>query len=263
MKRITSHLLAILLLVSCDFTPSTQIKTGAAEEKDDTKILQEFFEAYETKLYHAANAIKEKEVMAQRDTAFMAMMDTLGVFNNLRGEMDLLNIRDFRFRGQNYQELSFQVCFTDSHDIICANFSYEKLFKKGTIEKDYIYNQVKEIPLKSKVYFDGVIATNAETNLPKHRDEYTKYHPRFAFYFMNISTAPNDTISPALRKAAAAARASNTYAARKIRHEMFSEKTFKALSDTAKLYKSNLSEKEQEYMTRYIQAIFGDISGNN
>ncbi len=267
MRKIQILAVFSLLFYVSSCAESTNSSQDGGLQKNDTELLQDFFEGFERRIILAANSIKKREAIAQRDTAFMEMMDTIGVFNNVCGVMDVLEVYDKRFRGRDYQELLFQVKFMTGDGIICANFRHDKLFRKGTLEKDYLYNQVKEIPLNSTVFFDGIVATEVKTNLPKfdnYSSEYIKeVHPPYSFHFLNISRTPNDTLSLEVRKTAAAIRKSFSYAGRIIRHESYRQASFNALADTAKVQMNDLSDKERVLIERYLKVVSSDISGNN
>ena len=152
------------------------------------------------KHYNLGNKILEKEFNDSVKKAIGEYMDSVRLFVNWEARIKNINSRE---TGNSSVALSFELQYTPEK-YREVTFEVDYVLPKDSLQKDKIYNTVKNLSNYSTVYFDGFIRrrANGEAHYGSYSDDLMHSYPKFKFFLVDINTASKgDSLSNNLQRA--------------------------------------------------------------
>nr|DAT85337.1 MAG TPA: hypothetical protein [Caudoviricetes sp.] len=262
MRRIFIILAIVFLFAT--YSCNTKQKNQSVFTTDSMQVLSpsdnlvNFFLRYKS---YDANEVKEQMLIEQRNNELKKIIDSVGVFNNLKAV-----IYDIKVRNVNKNEkcLSYKLSIFDT---LSKTEAWEDSIYMGFIElgcthmikgKDnYFMKRFSEIPEFGTVYVDGIFAVDNKTNMPKMFDETSQLiHPIYFFHTTDISTKELSLISKKLQKAILAGHKvfDYTFMGKGEFNKNINDKLIKDFEQA----KSGLDKEDSLYLIRYMNEIMLD-----
>lgn len=252
MKKIYICLLAcVMAFAGCEQNYTMKFNNPQQQNFDD------FLAQKRETRYHQNNDIQRKEFYTQFEKALYNYIDTCGLFVNWKGVISDIKTEEsgkttalkftISYKPEEYREVKFY----------CTH-----LIETDSLNSDYIYNMVKNMPNYMVVYFDGFIRTKNSGEV------YYKYgfdkdlnipYPNYEFWPINIGPEKRNNILPTnLNKAV-----NICYDIIKPMRQNYlgeitkeqSDSVYNCLAPEFKEAKSILTKEESEYISRLATAL--------
>lgn len=251
MKKLLFLLAALPLLVSC-----------VPPQKKDIEKQHPFIELlmkYDNMEYNAGNSIQKKELLSRRDKELLNMVDSLAIFENLKGRIDKIELKE-------YEKQSLL-----TYEIIIAPKKYFKLtlncrhiIDNDKLSDDYIYNNIRTLSNYSNVVFNGILSTKAETNEIRKSDFGSDglqfSYPDLYFHLTDINPYKTDSISNDLRNSLKKGKNAMNYMFKNYRKEKdYKKSIYKEMEKDFNNSKDLLTGKDLLFIERYMNMIATDI----
>ena len=159
-----------------------------------------FLDAWSEREYDAKNDIQEKEFYTAFEKSISRYVDSIGLLLNWCGE--IVDIKIVNCVGE--QLITFTISY-QPEEYRKVIFRCSHLIEPDQ-QNDRLYNIVKNIANRSKVYFDGFIGTRQNGDIiyygssPGNRLNIS--YPDYSFWIVDIGTEKrSDTLSPDMQKA--------------------------------------------------------------
>lgn len=259
MKKTFLSILTIttLLLVGCNNTTNNKLVSDTTRS---TTFLTSFFKKYQAGS-NAGNEIQKQEIYDKREKELMQYIDSFAIFTNIKGTIESIRLYSNDTNDKKALMYHIKIKPDQSLDITfdCAN-----MINSDSLETDYLYNAIKNIPEQSTVYFDGIISINGKKNTPRASNLIENLafdHPEYKFHVIDISTSQlSDSISPNLKTSIHTGRKTLTYLFRQFRNEDYNDKQFGVLTEEFNQTREALTPDEYKYVTRYMNGIYFDLA---
>lgn len=203
--------------------------------------------------YRQNNDIQKKEYYNQFEKELFSYVDSVGLFVNWQGIIEKIETTE----SGNTTALKFSITY-QPEQYRKITFRCTHLITTDSLNTDYVYNTVKNMPNYTVVYFDGFIRT-------KNNDEIDYYmssagsdlnisYPDYEFWITDISPEKRDNLlSPKMQNAVSVAYKINNplkkqYMGLITKEE--SDRQFSELLPSFNQAKSELTDSEKQYIQR-------------
>lgn len=142
------------------------------------------------------NEIQEKEFYRKFEADLFHYVDSVGIFVNWRGVINDIETEE----SGNSVALKFTIDVTppQSNGMMSIRLFATHLIPKDSLETDYLYNTVSNIPNYKEVYVDGFIRTKNTDKVYYHSSIRTNstssLNPDYNFWVLDISTMRRDDV---------------------------------------------------------------------
>ncbi len=241
------YTMAVVLFASCAPRNSQNAQN---EEKENPLV--EYLKQYKGKNYDAGNSIQRDELWQEREDGLLLLQDSVGVFNNIKGQIDNITARDVRdskvveFWVKVRPEEYFEITLECSH-----------IVHRDSLESDSLYQIVKGLSNYSTVYVDGAIAVKSNGKIANaswgDKDLQFSY-PKYNFNVVALSTSPLPKVSANIQNAIVVWR-------RSFEGILKNGKSAETDENIAAFKKAteNLTPEEDAYMGKYVHACSLDL----
>ncbi len=199
------------------------------------------------------NDIQKKEYYSQFEKELYSYVDSIGLLVNWKGMISSIKTEE---RGAT-TALRFKITY-QPEQYRSVEFHCTHLIANDSLNNDYIYNTLKNMPNNMVVYFDGVIRTknNGEVYyyMSSAGNDLNIAYPKYEFWITDISPEIRDnSLSENMDKAVSLAYKINEplkaqYLGLITKDE--SDKQFNELLPAFEQAKSELSDSERQYIQR-------------
>lgn len=264
MKKTFLFAIMFIALVSCSKNSSSEAEEKEAKQSNTTKSTEElvnFFNSYIVRLKDA-NDIVIDEMFHDREKRFSQWMDSVVMFNNLKGYISDIKLDD-SYVGSS-KILSYQITIPIEEKtfitLICRN-----TIEKDSIPTDYFCEKMKKMSDSTTIFFNGFFPiygnkTVASRDNTSHKKGGAIFFPFYYFYLVDISTSElTDSITPNLKHALRLGQKECEHIAKKWKRQKTSAADYHKLWSGLKDVKSSLSPQEQVYYKRYTDAFTEDL----
>lgn len=194
--KVLLYISLIFVLFGCvDSNRQNRRFSNIQQEKFDNMLIQN-----DKKQYNLGNKILEKEFNDSVRMAIGEYMDSVRLFINWEARIKNINSNE---TDNSSVTLSFELHYTPEK-YREVTFEVDYVLPKDSLQKDKIYNTVKNLSNYSTVYFDGFIRrkANGEAHYGSYSDDLMHSYPRFKFFIVDINTASKgDSLSNNLQRA--------------------------------------------------------------
>jgi hypothetical protein len=212
------------------------------------------FLAVKQKMSHGqVNDIKRKEFYNQFEKELFNYIDSVRLFVNWEGYIDDIKTEE----SDKTIALKFKISFLPEKSIT-VQFFCTHLVETDSLNSDYLYNTVKNMPNGLIVYFDGFIRTKNKGEIYYHLGasghELNLSSPDYEFWIIDVGPERrSDTLSTSLQNAIdfnykVIEPLKLQYLNKISKSE--SDKRHKSLLPTFKILQSKLTNKEKQYCQR-------------
>jgi len=195
MKNIYFCLLACCLLIGCN--PSYKTPFSNPQQK----AFDNFLTLRLNSLRNQNNDIQRNDFYKQFETDLYNYVDTIGLFVNWEGVIDNIETE----KSGTLTALRFTISYLPEENRE-VKFYCTHLIEADSLQNDYLYNTVKNMPNGLLVYFDGFIRTTNNGKVYYKFDTYDQatniQKPKYEFWPIEIGPEVRDnSLSDNLNKA--------------------------------------------------------------
>lgn len=194
--KVLIYICVFFILFGCvDSNRPNRRFSNSQQEEFDKMLAQN-----NKKHYNIGNKILEKEYNDSVKMAIGEYMDSVKLFVNWEARIKNINSSE---TGSSSVALFFELQY-NPEEYREVTFEVDYLLPKDSLQKDKIYNTVKNLSNYSIVYFDGFIRrrTNGEAHYGSYSDDLMHSYPKFKFFIVDINTASKgDSLSINLQRA--------------------------------------------------------------
>lgn len=244
---LTLAIILPILLTGCEQTGSMKFDNPQQQAFDDF-----LFKKRESS-YYLNNDIQTKEYHTRFEQDLFEYVDSVGLFVNWRGIIGDIKTDEsgkttalkftIRYQPERYRRVEFH----------CTH-----LVASDSLNNDYIYNAVKNMPNNAVVYFDGFIRTknNGEVYyyMSSPGGDLNIAYPKYEFWVTDISSTTRDN-ALSMNMGKAVALACEITKPLKSQHlglvdKEESDRQFNELLPAFEQVKSDLTDSERQYIQR-------------
>ncbi len=259
MRILFCFFMIFLLFIGCE----TSVKQDKGKTQQES--FYDFINNNKKMSYDYKDNVQKKRFKRRFEKDLAKYLDSVMVFVNWKGQIRDINTKT----NGNTTFLKFEI-FCNSKEGNNITFHHSHFIKNNEIEKDYIYNKVKDLPNNSYVNIDGFIKRKLDRSVSYKLNRsflLHMYSPHYNFNVLEINkTAKNDNLlCDTLPKALKNAIVVDFKMMDLFRQEFQKQITKKQRIAKAKSLKfdsvqSVLSEEEKNYSQRVRQYLLNDFA---
>lgn len=254
MKRLLFSFVVLLQFALVGCVQETSTKLTNKQQQSFTNFLSQ----KKRQSYNPANEIIAKENRNQFEKDIFKYVDSVGLFVNWCGVIDNIKTEE----SGNSVAVRFDITYIPAQ-YKSISFYCTHLVPRDSLERDYIYNTIKNMPNNMFVYFDGFIRTKnnnyIDYNVGQPGDNLNMSHPNYDFWIVDVTPEQRcDTLTADMQRAVGLSYELNAIMKEQYLGHTTQEvatKSFNELLPSFESVKSKLTDSEKLYITRLNQCL--------